>query len=244
MDLMRAILAMAIMGFASAAAEPNAEDKAALGIPSEAAPEVSIEDLLDADHAAWRAAPTFAVHFNRTPPVYATDTKDDGERPSMTVQVLRLPSNDVVFRVQWRDPTADQVARGARYPDSGEDHIYKSHSTATDTFPDAFCIMVPKQRGQHLSYPSMMMGEARNPVDLYYWKAGKGFELLGAHGRATTAAVAEEVRGSARRVADDWTVTMALPNLTSQTPVCFALWNGDKDHRDGLKYFSLWYEVE
>lgn len=239
-----AILATAVLGFAFAVAKPNAEDSGALEIPSRTVSEIPIDNLLDPGHPEWSAPPAVPVHFNRTPPVYATDPKDDGDRPSMDVRILRLPSDDVVVRIHWLDPTTDQVENGARYPDAGEDHVYKRHSTATDTFPDAFCIMVPQHRGQHQSYPSMMMGEGSNPVDLYYWKAGSGFELLKAHGRATTAAITEPVRGAAQRTSDGWTLTIALPDLINHTPVCFALWNGSKEHRDGLKYFSLWYEVE
>jgi hypothetical protein len=208
------------------------------------APEAAVDEALNPDNPAWKAAPTMRVHFNRTPPAYATDPKDDGQRPVLNVQLLRQPNDDVILRAHWLDSSEDEATIGIRYPDAGEGHIYKQHSAATNAFPDAFCVMVPQLRGPHSSYPSMMMGDSAKPVDLFYWKAGGGFELLNAHGRTSTTALAKEVLGAARRDTDGWTVTMVLPELTSQTPVCFAVWNGNKEHRDGLKYFSLWYEVE
>jgi len=90
----------------------------------------------------------------------------------------------------------------------------------------------------------MMMGEAGSPVELYYWRNGKGFQVLDAHGRSSVEKTSSTFQGSAQHDSESWRVVLAIPNVTPETPLCFALWDGAMQHRDGLKYFSLWYEVE
>ncbi len=237
------ILAALALCLPAPAAQTADKEPGVLALESKPAPDVTLDQLLNPDHAAWVGSPKSPLQFNRTPPVYATDPKDDGTRPEASVQLLRH-GNDVVLRAHWTDPTDNQMAPGKRFPDAGEKHIYKLHSQETNVFPDAMCVMVPQERGPQVIYPSVMMGEGTKPVDLFYWKAGVGFELLNAHGRTSTASTRKPVQGNARRDSDGWTVTIVIPNLTVQTPVCFAIWDGAKEQRDGLKYFSLWYEVE
>lgn len=217
---------------------------------------VELSALLAPQAEAWHAAAEQPVKFSRTPPLYDGDPSDDGQRPTATVKLIRLADKTVVVRCHWTDATEDRVEPGVRFPDAGQQHIYVEHSVATDKFADAFCVMLPKTRGAQASYPLLMMGDTQNPVDLYFWRAGKGFEFLNAHGRTTTApagkpvgeagahAAPPDIQGQALREADGWTVVMAIPNATPETPVCFAVWDGAKLHRDGLKFFSLWYELE
>lgn len=216
----------------------------ALVLPVAQAPEVEAGALCRGAHPAWNSALDSKLQWNRTPPLYASDPVDDGTRPVAAVRLLRMKDGSVAVRLRWTDSTRNETGSGARFPDGGESHIYPVHNTATDAFCDAACVMVPKTRGAHAIYPSLMMGQADQPVDLYYWRAGAGFELLGAHGRATTASTETAVIGDAARSDGEWTVTFAVPNLTAGTPICFAVWDGAQLHRDGLKYFSLWYEVQ
>ena len=202
------------------------------------------EDWKDAHHAIWLKATAYPILLNRTPPLFSDGPFDDGERPNCTVRLLRLAPGDVAVQVHWTDAAENLFAAGKRYPDGGSEHIYKSHTEETDQFSDALCIMVPKQRGPHAQYPSIMMGDIAQNVDLYFWQAGRGFSLLSAHGRASTAATTETIEGTATRDEEGWTVVLHLSGMTMQTPVCFAVWDGVKGHRDGLKYFSLWYEIQ
>lgn len=219
-------------------------DAAALVLPVRMMAQADAAALLEPASPAWGAAKSTRLHLNRTPPLYEGDAPDDGFRPEVSVRVLRLADGSAVVRAQWTDLTANLAGEGARFPDAGEAHIYKKHSMGVGTFPDAFCAMVPVKRGPHAAYPSMMMGEAKQPVDLYFWKAGEGFQLLGAHGRASTAKTGTPLAGKMVREGNEWAVTMALPNMAPGTPVCFAVWDGAKAQRDGIKYYSLWYEVE
>jgi len=226
---------------ASAWAKP---DDGALVLPVQSMPQTVASAVLEPAAAAWSSAKSTRLHLNLTPPLYADDATDDGFRPEVSIQLLRLDDASVVVRAQWTDPTANRTDGDAKFHDGGEAHIYKKHSSEVGTFPDAFCAMVPVKRGPHATYPSMMMGEKQQPVDLCFWKAGTGFELLSAHGRASTAKTKTPLAGKSVREGNQWTVTMVLPDLTPGTPMCFAVWDGAREQRDGIKYFSLWYEVE
>jgi hypothetical protein len=215
-----------------------------LVLPIQSIAKTSATTVLEPTADAWTSAKPTRLHLNLTPPLYAGDATDDGFRPEVSVQLLRLADGSVVVRSQWIDPTANRTGDGATFPDGGEVHIYKKHSSGVGTFPDAFCVMVPVKRGPHVAYPSMMMGEKKKPVDLFFWKAGSGFKMLGAHGRASTKETKTTLVGKSVRKGDHWTVTMVLPHMEPGTPVCFAIWDGAKEQRDGIKYYSLWYEVE
>jgi len=210
----------------------------------------SLDTLLDPNAGAWQAVPKQPVKLNRTPPLYEGDPTDDGYRPTAFVQLVQLDNQTLLLRCHWSDGSEDALNEGATHADAGADHIYTKHTVATDQFPDALCVMVPKTRGAHATYPSPMMGDVDAPVELYYWRAGKGFECLDAHGRATTGPATGEnaqpapLQGQFVRDSDGWSVVMAIPNVTAQTPLCLAIWDGAKMHRDGLKFFSLWYEVQ
>lgn len=219
-------------------------DDGALLLPVQSLAKIDADAALELTTDTWASVKATRLRLSLTPPLYPGDPTDDGFRPDASVQLLRLDDSSVVVRAQWNDPTANLAGEGAALPDGGEAHIYKKHSAEVGTFPDAFCVMAPVKRGPHTTYPSMMMGDKQQPVDLYFWKAGIGFQLLGAHGRASTAKTESVLKGRSTREGDQWTVTMLLPNLTPDTPVCFAIWDGAKEQRDGIKYFSLWYEVK
>jgi hypothetical protein len=236
-----AVFLLSTFACASAWAKP---DDGALVLPVQSVAQTDAAAALKPAADVWASAKATRLHLNLTPPLYAGDTTDDGFRPEVSVQLLRLDDGSIIVRAQWVDPTADRTGDGATYPDGGEAHIYKKHSSDVGTFPDAFCAMVPVKRGPHTAYPSMMMGEKQQPVDLCFWKAGTGFQLLGAHGRASTEETQTPLAGKSVREGDQWTVTMALPNLILGTPICFAVWDGAREQRDGIKYYSLWYEVK
>ena len=205
---------------------------------------VEVARLLDPRDAAWNKAPSSPLHFNRTPPLYDGDPLDDSGRPLASVQLIRVSSQDLVARIHWSDPTTNLAAKGVRYPDTGNPHIYKLHTEAPDRFADAFCLMVPVRRGPADSFPSLMMGGTNEAVELYYWRAGKPPEALKGHGRGATVTTPMPTRGGAARDDNGWTITLVVPKGSKGTPISFAIWDGARQHRDGLKFYSLWYEVE
>jgi hypothetical protein len=231
---------------AGASSDAKATDKSGalmLGV-TQATETISDSNLLDPQNPMWNTIADNPLHLNRTPPLYDGDPQDDGKRPTASIRLCRTTGGDLVIRVNWTDPTEDKSADAVRYPDAGASHIYEMHSQATDLFPDAFCAMVPVTRGAAKTYPSMMMGSADNPAELYYWRAGTGFRFLNAHGRASTSETKIVIRGTATRQNNSYVIVMVLPNMSPGNPVCFAIWNGADKQRDGMKYTSLWYEVE
>ena len=221
-----------------------AEGRGVLQLAVKAIDVATVTPFLDPAASAWSDAPRNDLHFSRTPPLYVGDATDDGARPVVNLKLLRTSDGSLLVRAQWTDPDEDVLPTGARYPDAGAKHVYKEHSEAITAFADAFCVMVPVERGAQSPYPSMMMGEKGSPVQLYYWRAGIGFQLMSGHGRASTAPSKDSAAGRAVYADGGWTVTLAIPNLTPQTPLCFAIWEGHKEQRDGLKYFSLWYDAQ
>lgn len=217
--------------------------RSALALPAKDE-SVEISRLLDPQDAAWTAIPKSPLHLNRTPPLYDGDPGDNGERPAASAQLILTTNHDLVVRMHWADSTTNFTAKGVRYPDSGNAHTYKLHSEQSDQFADACCIMVPVKRAPAYSFPSLMMGGTNDAVELYYWRAGNSTELLSGHGRGTTASTSTPVRGNAVSDGDGWTVTMAVQGVVRRTPISFAIWDGGKLHRDGLKFYSLWYEIE
>lgn len=225
-----------------------AGQRAALAGPVLAAPAapagVTAKDAVEPAHAAWAAVPKTPLGLHRSPPLYAPDVRDDGVRPTTAVRLLRLADGALAVRLQWADATQDQGATTARYPDRGDAKIYKRHTEQASRFADGACAMVPRKRGPHDRYPSMVMGDAANPTDLFYWRAGLGFERLRAAGRSTVAKTGQPVEGRARWSEGRWAVVFILRDVPAGTPISFAIWDGSKEHRDGIKYFSLWYEVK
>jgi len=204
---------------------------------------VTAKEAQDPAHAAWSSIPESRLRLHRTPPLYSTDPRDDGERPAASVRLLRLADGALAVRLQWTDATEDLGAASARYPDQGDAKIYKRHTEQAGRFADGACAMVPRRRGSHDHYPSMMMGDAANPVDLFYWRAGLGFQKLRAAGRGTVAKAGQRAEGRASWADGRWSVVFILRQAPARTPICFALWDGAREQRDGLKYFSLWYEL-
>ncbi len=222
-----------------------ADERGALPLTLYQAPsDTSEENLMNPNHPAWARASEQTLRFHRTPPLYADGPFDDGARPEASVRIVQRQTGEVYLKLQWSDSSEDLFERGARYPNSGETHIYKAQTSNTDAFGDAACVMTPTTRAPIDSYPSMMMGDAANPVDLLFWQAGRGFSLLNAHGRASTAATKTELKGKSIRTAQGWEVIFVLTDSVDSLPLCFAIWQGNKQHRDGLKYYSLWYELK
>jgi len=242
-----AALCLTTFGAPAGAPPQPATPEARLGVLAVAvapAPATATAQQLEsATGGFWQSVPRSVLHLNRTPPIYPNDPFDDGSRPRAFVQLLRMTDGVVAVRLHWTSRMANTGPSAATFPDAGEKHIYTQHSRGIQTFADAASVMAPAQRGPHTTYPAIMMGEAAQPVDLYYWRAGTGLQVMRAGGRATTTTTATQLAGQGVRDGDGWTVVMLLPNLLPQTPVAFAFWDGSKSHRGGIKYVSLWHEV-
>lgn len=197
--------------------------------------------LLSGEVTDWATVPAAPVHLNHTPPLYDTDQKDDGYRPTASMQLIRQDTS-LYVRLTWSDDTVDSIPTAKRYADAGEPEVYKRQSEVIDQFRDAACLMVPQDTSS-VSNPSLVMGDLGRPVTLYYWRNGEGFVLGTAAGRGSTTMSTTAFPGNASHHAGQWSVVFSIPMKSSALPLAFAIWDGSRDHRDGLKYYSLWYEA-
>lgn len=198
--------------------------------------------LLSGDEKVWSAIPDVPVHLNHTPPLYDTDPRDDGYRPKASMRLIRRDSL-LYVRLTWTDSTVDSIPAAKRYADAGEPAVYKRQSEVIDQFRDAACIMTPGGVSAGAN-PSLVMGDIGHPVTLYYWRNGEGFVVGEAAGRGSTTMSTTSFPGHATHQASQWDVVFTLPMSTASMPIALAIWDGSRDHRDGLKYYSLWYEVQ
>lgn len=237
----------ALLGLAGGASPParaQAPRPLVLKLSALAAPAgATAKALLAPDHALWNRAPQVPLRLSRTPPLYAGGPYDDGHRPTASAQLIRLPGGEALLKLQWSDPTEDLGGLTKRIPDAGEPKIYKPHPVTVSGFADGAAVMIPRRRGPHVTYPSLVMGQKSAPTDLFFWQAGQGFQRLAAAGRGTTTKRPEPVPGAAQRTGDGYVVTFDLGPLPPKTPVSFALFDGHRGHRDGIKYFTVWYEA-
>lgn len=242
MVLSRVLITAAILlpAFSTAAAQTGAASGEP-ALPLAAAVTTSPASAILADDAAvWGAVSPQPLHLNHTPPLYDTDPRDDGHRPRASIQLLRADTT-LYVRLVWEDATVDSIPMAKRYVDGGDSAIYKRQSEVIDRFRDAACVMMP--RAQTAVTPSLVMGDVNHPVALYYWRNGEGFVTGTAAGRGSTALSTTVFAGHARHANDQWQVIFAVPMTQTPQPLAIALWDGSRQHRDGLKYYSLWYEV-
>jgi hypothetical protein len=198
--------------------------------------------LLSGDEKAWTALPEVPIHLNHTPPLYDTDAKDDGYRPKASMRLISQDSS-LYIRLTWTDSTVDSIPAAKRYADAGDPAVYKRQSEIIDEFRDAACVMTPAGMPEGAN-PSLIMGDVGHPVTLYYWRNGEGFAIGKAAGRGSTTMSTASFSGRASHEAGQWEVIFTLPMSTASMPIALAIWDGSKDHRNGLKYYSLWYEVQ
>lgn len=205
------------------------------------------EDLLDPAAKGWETARPLAVLLSRTPRVYQTEPTADRPPPALEVRAARA-GGKLVVRLRWADATADapQAPPAKKGAEGEPTQIYHRPTAETSTFADAAAVMSPAEWSGP-AFPSLQMGDAKHPVRIDYWNAGRGAEHLTATGRATPtpapAASAAEATFPHRAAHADghWTLTAVLPDRPDGHPLAFAVWDGGHQDRDGLKFFSVWY---
>lgn len=202
--------------------------------------------LLDPASPAWSTAVPTALSFSRTPRVYPSEPTPAGDPPKCTVQAIRC-GNQIAFRLHWQDATHDApVAPEAKAGDGGGEpkHLYRRPTGHPNAFGDAAAIMVP-DRWNGPAFPSLIMGAAKEPVTLYHWNASRGGAVLTATGRTTVTPMAgAKLEHRASYDAGAWTLTLVMPNQPDGYPVSFALWDGARGDRDGLKFFTVWHVLQ
>jgi hypothetical protein len=191
--------------------------------------------------ADWKSASVQHLALNRTPPQFDTDEPAAPEIPAVDVRLLRA-GGKLLVQMSWRDPSRDSAELEA-VPDSRpETRFHKVATAENDRFFDAAAVMVPAAPAA--ASPSLQMGDAAHPVDIYYWNATRGAMFMQAAGRGTTRRTGQAFPAQGQYAAGQWSVTLELPNLPAGTPLAFAVWNGIQKDRDGRKYFSVWQNLK
>jgi len=156
----------------------------------------------------------------------------------------------IAFLLSWSDATEDVLKPGG-----------------LDVFPDAVAIQFPVSRAQ---LPYICMGTVDNPVNIIYWRAGVGAENLvagagyGLHPQQREAlglqvtptspiellpASAQVVETYAVYRGGKWSVIFIRPlgsvhplmaSFAEDFSAAFAVWDGAKGERGGLKATSGW----
>jgi len=187
--------------------------------------------------AVWDQVPAHRISLNRTPPLYDTDESASLEIPLLDVRVVRA-GGKVLVQMSWADSTHDSASLPEVPNTPPETRFRKVPTEAEDRFFDAVAVMFPEKKGAIT--PSLQMGDAEDPVQIYYWNAARGPMLMEAAGRGTTRTTGGSFAAHGAYEKGRWTVTLALPDLPAGTPLAFAIWNGSQKDRDGRKYFSVW----
>lgn len=199
---------------------------------------LSREQLLDPEAAAWKKEPAEVAPLHPTPAalipsayVYnAWKGKEFGKVKEVTVAALHN-NDDIFFRLQWDDATQNLV-------ESAEASVY----------PDAAAILFPLKGDA----PLMVMGTADQPVCAWYWRAdfkGKAQNDV-ARGLGTTHRTPCDIYAQGRWHNGVWDVVFArrlrVKDSANQIEftvgktckVAFAIWDGQNGERNGIKAYS------
>lgn len=210
---------------------------------SVAASTTSADDLLNGTAAVWNQIAVKHVSLNRTPPLYDTDEPAAAEIPIVDVRLARA-AGKLLVQLSWRDVTHDATTLAEVPSTPPETRFRKVPTEADDRFFDAVAVMFPAKAGAGAIAPSLQMGDAQDPVEIYYWNATRGPMVMQAQGRSTTRRTGQSFPARATYQNGQWDVVLELPDLPSGTLVAFAVWNGSQKDRDGRKYFSVWQVLE
>ncbi len=238
-------MALAVM---AAPLGAQAKPQAAIAAPGgltlrSSAPAVPADTLRDPESRAWEQVAPLRVGLNRTPPMYDTDPPSTLDIAFVDVRLART-SGKLLIHLAWKDATQNSAVL-AKAPDSPpETREYKEHTQATERFFDAVAVMFPAQASPAGISPSLQMGDAGDPVTIYYWNAARGAMLMEAQGRGTTRRTGQTFPARGEFRAGGWRVVLELPDLPAGQQLSFAVWNGSQSDRDGRKYFSVWHTLE
>ena len=152
----------------------------------------------------------------------------------LTVQVVRA-GDQLYVRLAWADRTANTAIK-----DTGQ-------------FADGAAVQFPIN-GKASTTP--FMGDVKNPVNVWHWRADGHTENMVAKGFGTATPVHfEGLKSAAVRTDGGWAVVLTRSlkvkpdkgvslHGRKSIPVAFAAWGGDNQERDGLKAVTLeWWQL-
>jgi dimethylsulfide dehydrogenase subunit gamma/complex iron-sulfur molybdoenzyme family reductase subunit gamma len=195
---------------------------------------VKAADAASPHAAIWKKAPTTLVALQPAFPAHASIVGTPvTER--LTVQAVR--TGDRLFvRLAWADRAANSTIKD------------------TTAFVDGAAVQFPIN-GKDSTPPTM--GDADNPVNVWYWRADGRTENVVAHGFGSATRVpTDALKGAAEHSGNGWAVVLARSlrvkpeegvtlSAKGTMPVAFAAWDGANQERDGLKAVTLdWWKLQ
>lgn len=206
--------------------------------------EIDVKALLNPRDAVWNQSKPTKILLNRTPRVYQTEPNQLRKPPTLEVRAWRT-AGKLYVRLQWDDPTENKpVAPQKKSGEGGSAaQLYKQPTGETSTFADAAAVMFPEKWAGG-GFPSVIMGDQTTPSNIFYWNASRGTQVLRSSGRATQKPTGDKFTHQANYLDGKWTLVDELPDQPDGTPMAFAIWDGQYQDRDGLKFFSVWYVLE
>ena len=190
---------------------------------------------LDPDDPLWSQGTEAQMTFY---PQQAVWPVAPGSTVSARVQSL-YNGRQFALRIVWRD---DEPAT----------------SRDVGVFADAVAVALPLSYGPGVELPFLGMGDARNPVGIWYWDATGDTQTLVANGFGTLeSSPSDGIEAKGGWQDGEWRVVfrrnIALdparvtdqhiqlaPKTKGLVPISFALWNGEEDQRSGNKLISRW----
>ena len=189
---------------------------------------------------AWDTLPQYQLELGMAPPVHPSVMLMHDPDAGTVPLFFRLASDgrNFIVYMRWPDPTDN------------------SHDTY-DRFSDGAAIQFALSGGDQTSY---MMGTTGVPVNIWYWKGGSDqAQDLAAAGFGNTSLLGSQNVAVSSDYSDEqgeWKVVFSRPlagNNEYQAildgeqaiHVSFAIWQGEEEHRDGLKRTSTdWITVQ
>lgn len=208
-------------------------------LPAPAAKVIRVLSAKNADAASpqaaiWQRAPVAQVALQAAFPGHVSIVGTPVIE-QLTAQAVR--SGDRLFvRLAWADRSADTVIDD------------------TNKFADGAAVQFPVN-GKASTTP--FMGDAKNAVNVWHWRADGRTQNLIAKGFGTATPVPSEgLKSAAVRTEGGWAVVLARPLRAKadegaslqgrgSMPIAFAAWDGANQERDGLKAVTLeWWQLK
>lgn len=191
-------------------------------------------DAASPEAAIWQKAPATQVALQPAFPGHGSIVGTPATE-RLTAQAVR--AGDRLFvKLAWSDRTANTTIND------------------TNKFADGAAVQFPVN-GKAATTP--FMGDARNAVNVWHWRADGLTENLVAKGFGTSTPVHfEGLKSAAVRTDSGWAVVLSRPLKVKpgegaslqgrgSVPVAFAAWDGNNQERDGLKAVTLeWWQLK
>ncbi len=197
---------------------------------------IYLRTVNDPDDIIWERLPEYRAYLMPAPPVHESvslryDEEDEGKNVYFTVA---RTSDRFYMRLRWHDATEDTETRSDRFRDGAAVQFALGDAET-----------------------SYIMGTGpEEPVNIWYWRSDQGVvQSLAAGGPGSTTMLDQQPVSGASLYAPDenpeanqWVLVMSRPIASEgdhqvsfdrkQVPIAFALWQGHKGERDGLKLVS------